>query len=117
MAHFAKVNSNNVVENVIVVSNDDCNNLEFPESELVGKDYLASLGLEGNYLQSSINNNFRLRFAQIGGMYIASADIFTVRKPYNSWVLDENHEWQAPTPKPLLDGVWVWDESSLQWVR
>jgi len=75
VAHFAKVN-NNIVQQVIVVSNDDCNNLEFPESELVGQEFLASLGLEGEWLQTSYNGNFRGTYAGIGYIYDEDSDSF-----------------------------------------
>ena len=75
MAHFAKV-ENNIVDQVIVVSNDDCNNLEFPESEPVGQAFLASLGLSGEWLQTSYNANFRGAYAGIGFTYDPDADVF-----------------------------------------
>ena len=75
MAHFAKV-ENNIVDQVIVVSNDDCNNLEFPESEPIGQAFLASLGLSGEWLQTSYNANFRGAYAGIGFTYDPDADVF-----------------------------------------
>jgi len=75
MAHFAKV-KNNIVETVIVVSNDDCNNLDFPESEPVGQAFIASLGIEGQWLETSYNANFRGKYAGIGDTYDADADEF-----------------------------------------
>jgi hypothetical protein len=71
MANFAKV-SNGIVENVIVISNIDCDNLPFPESEPVGQAYIASLGLEGDWLQTSYNNNFRGNYAGINYSFDAS---------------------------------------------
>lgn len=71
MAHFAKVNNNNVDE-VIVIANDDCDNLEFPESEPVGQAFIASLGITGDWLQTSYNGNFRGTYAGIGFTYDAS---------------------------------------------
>jgi hypothetical protein len=65
VAHFAQV-KNNIVQEVIVVSNNDCNNLPFPESEPVGQTFIASLGLAGEWLQTSYNNNFRGTYAGIG---------------------------------------------------
>jgi hypothetical protein len=65
MAHFAKVD-NNIVQEVIVISNDDCNNLPFPESEPVGQAFIASLGLGGDWLQTSYNATFRLNYAGPG---------------------------------------------------
>jgi hypothetical protein len=58
MAHFAKV-TNDIVDEVIVVSNDDCDNLPFPESEPIGQAFIASLGFAGVWLQTSYNGNFR----------------------------------------------------------
>lgn len=75
MAHFAKV-ENSVVQNVIVVSNTDCGGLEFPDSEPVGQAFLASLGIEGTWLQTSYNNNFRGAYAGIGYTYDEESDTF-----------------------------------------
>ena len=71
MAYFAQVN-NNVVTEVIVIANDDCNNLPFPESEPVGQSFIASLGIQGDWLQTSYNGNFRGVYAGIGYTYDAS---------------------------------------------
>lgn len=65
MAHFANV-QNNEVGQVIVVSNDDCDNLDFPESEPVGQTFIALLGIPGTWLQTSYNGNFRGTYAGIG---------------------------------------------------
>ena len=75
MAHFAQV-INNVVTEVIVVSNDKCGNLEFPESEPVGQAFIASLGLDGLWLQTSYNGNFRGAYAGIGYTYDLELDEF-----------------------------------------
>ncbi len=80
MAHFAQVN-NNVVNEVIVISNDDCDNLPFPESEPVGQAYIASLGIDGEWLQTSYNNNFRGTYAGIGYTYDAVLDEFVAPAP------------------------------------
>ena len=65
MAHFAQINSNNKVQQVIVVSNDDCGGGNFPESEPIGQAFIASLGLTGEWLQTSYNANFRGCYAGI----------------------------------------------------
>jgi len=70
MAHFAKI-ENNIVSDVIVVSNDDCNNLPFPESEPVGQAFIASLGITGTWLQTSYNGNFRGTYAGAGYFFDA----------------------------------------------
>ena len=66
MAHFAKVVDNRVV-NIIVVSNDDCGGGNFPESEPIGQAFIASLGFEGDWYQTSYNHNFRNRYG--AGLY------------------------------------------------
>lgn len=76
MAHFALVNSNNIVENVIVISNDDCAGGDYPQAEPVGQAFIASLGLAGTWLMTSYNNNFRGQYAGIGFRYDVEADAF-----------------------------------------
>jgi len=68
MAHFARV-KNNVVDEVIVVSNEDCGNLPFPESEPVGQAFIASLDIPGEWLQTSYNGNFRNIYAGPGILF------------------------------------------------
>ena len=75
MAHFALV-KNSIVEQVIVVSNDDCNDLDFPESEPIGQAFIASLGLSGEWLQCSYHGSFRGTYAGIGFTYDPDADVF-----------------------------------------
>lgn len=75
MAHFAKV-ENNIVQQVIVVANDDCGGGDFPASEPIGQEFLASLGLTGEWLQTSYHNNFRGCYASAGWTYDANADKF-----------------------------------------
>jgi hypothetical protein len=77
MAHFARVENSRVGE-VIVVANTDCNDLPFPESELVGQAYIASIGLEGTWLQTSYSGAFRNIFAGQGFIYDEESDTFVV---------------------------------------
>ena len=88
MAHFAQI-TDDIVTKVIVVSNDDCDNLPFPESEPVGQAFIASIGLDGLWLETSYNDNFRGRYAGIGFIYDAALNIF-VAPP-------------APEPLPPLE--------------
>ncbi len=114
MAHFAEI-SNGIVTRVIVVANADCGGGEFPESEPVGQAFIASIGLDGEWLQTSYHSNFRKTYAGIGYAYDAEADVFVSLQPFPSWTLDSNYDWQPPTPKP--EGNFVWDESELSWVE
>jgi hypothetical protein len=75
MAHFAQLAGDTVVQ-VIVVGNDDCGGGTFPESELVGQAFIASLGLQGEWKQTSYNNNFRGRYAGVGYRYDSQLDEF-----------------------------------------
>lgn len=110
MAHFAKIDSNNIVELVLVVPD---------EQEHRGQDFLANdLQLGGNWIQTSYNHNIRKQFAGIGYTYNPDADVFIVIQPYTSWLLDENFDWQAPIPKPEnASDVVYWDEESLSWIE
>lgn len=117
MAHFAKVNSNKIVEQVIVVSNDDCSGGAFPSSESAGKEFVASIGLDGEWVQTSYNNNFRKQYAGIGFTYDADADVFIAPKPFASWSLDENYDWQAPIDYPADGKHYSWDEANQVWVE
>ena len=74
MAHFANI-KNNIVTSVLVVSNNDCGEV-FPASEPVGQAFLASLGFDGEWRQTSYNGNFRGRYAGIGYTYDAELDEF-----------------------------------------
>ena len=75
MAHFARINDN-TVQQVIVVSNDDCGGGDFPASEPVGQAFIASLGLAGEWKQTSYSGSFRAKYAGIGDRYDAELDEF-----------------------------------------
>lgn len=77
MAHFAQVNDDNVVQTVIVISNDDCGGGTFPESELPGQQFIASIGLTGRWLQTSYHANFRGKYAGIGDVFDEATQTFT----------------------------------------
>jgi hypothetical protein len=75
MAHFAQV-TENIVRNVIVVNNSDCAGGDYPESEPIGQDFIASIGIEGDWLQTSYNGNFRGQYAGQGMTYDPVLDEF-----------------------------------------
>jgi len=112
MAYFAKL-ENNIVVNVIVVSDSDCADGVFPESELMGKAFIESLGLDGEWLQTG--DNIRKQYAYADCFYNAEADVFVAPQPFPSWSLDDNYDWQAPVEKPK--GDFYWDEESLSWLQ
>ena len=75
MAHFAQV-QDGIVRNVIVVNNSDCAGGDYPDSEPIGQAFIASLGLDGDWLQTSYNNNFRGTYAGQGTTYDPVLDEF-----------------------------------------
>ena len=116
MAHFAQIEDGTITQ-VIVVSNDDCGGLEFPESEPVGQEFIASVGIEGEWLQTSYNHNFRGRYAGIGYSYDSERDMFIEPQPFPSWTTDENGVWKPPVDMPSDGKIYVWDENSQQWIE
>lgn len=109
MAHFAELDANNTVVRVLVVPD---------EQEHRGHDFLANdLKLGGTWIQTSYNNKIRKQYAGIGFTYDADADVFVAPQPFNSWSLDENHDWQPPTPMPTDGKKYAWDENELAWVE
>ena len=98
MAHFAQLDSNNVVTQVIVVSNDDTSDANGVETESIGVAFCQKLlGAETNWKQTSYNGNMRVRYAGIGYSYNASLDAFVPPQPYASWTLDNaTANWVSP---------------------
>ena len=94
MAHFAKLDENNIVLNVIVVNNDVLDSLNEEQS---GIEFLTNLFGYSNWKQTSYNNNFRIRFAGIGGKYDPVKDIFIDPKPADNAIFDsETSTWSIP---------------------
>ena len=109
MAHYAFLDENNVVIEVIT---------GIDETELI--EGLDTETWYGNFRgqvckRTSYNANIRKQYAGIGFSYDPVADVFIAPQPYPSWSLDENYDWQAPTPKP--EGLSYWDEATLTWVE
>ena len=90
MAHFASI-VNGVVAQVIVVSNADCGGGDFPESEAAGQAFIASIGLLGEWRQTSYNANFRGKYAGIGDTYDAVNDVFVSPEVTNGVTPDLSH--------------------------
>lgn len=110
MAHFAEI-QNGIVTRVLVVANDQ---------EHRGQEFLANdLGLGGEWVQTSYNaatNGFRKHYAGIGYTYDPDRDAFYPPQPYPSWTLDDDCNWQPPTPRPDGEG-WIWNETLLEWQK
>jgi hypothetical protein len=121
MAHFAKLNSDNVVVHVSVIDNWNVTDGTGTEQESVGVTYLESIyGVEPGitWKQTSYNGNMRKNYAGIGYTYDAGRDAFIPPKPYASWVLNEGTaQWEAPVPMPTDGKFYNWDEATVNWVE
>ena len=109
MAHYAFLDNNNIVTEVIV---------GIDETELI--EGLDTETWYGNFRgqtckRTSYNNRIRKQYAGIGYKYDVDADVFIAPQPYPSWCLDDNFDWQAPIEKP--EGNWSWDEEIGNWVE
>lgn len=121
MAHFARLDTQNIVQEVIVVNNETIENLPFPESEPVGVEFCKSLyGQDTVWVQTSYNASFRYNYAGYGFLFDLAAPpdgAFIQPQPYPSWVLNTaTYDWQAPVPYPTDGGNYYWDEKTLSWV-
>jgi hypothetical protein len=114
MAHFAKLDENNIVLEVNVVNN---NVLDPLNEEASGIQFLIEWsGGYSNWKQTSYNSTFRKNYAGIGFYYDIEKDAFIPPQPFPSWILnDQTCTWMAPVPRPEDGRVYVWDEDTLNW--
>lgn len=110
MAHYAFLDENNVVTEVIV---------GIDENELI--EGLDTETWYGNFRgqvckRTSYNGNIRKQYAGIGYIYDPLADVFISPQPYPSWSLDSNFDWQPPIPRPEGFG-WLWNEELSEWIN
>ena len=118
MAYFAQLDDQGTVLQVISIGNGYAPDPAPEQSEQAGQTYISdTLGLTGEWRQTSYNGNFRKQYAGPGYRYDADADVFIAPQPSPSWTLDANHDWQPPTPMPSDGGPWFWDEDTLSWVE
>ena len=121
MAHFSKIDSNNIVVQVDVVDN------EIAVSEQAGVNFLRNLyGTNDVWIQTSYNTNggehmlggtpLRKNYGGVGFTYDETKDAFIPPKPYPSWNLNETTcLWEAPVPKPDAETPYQWNEETLSW--
>ena len=120
MAYFAKLNSNNIVENVISINNAVITDANGVEQEQLGLDFINKLyNTNDVWKQTSYNNNIRKNYAGIGYTYDAQRDAFIAPKPFNSWILNETTcIWEAPVAYPVdnnVNNMYKWNEEILNW--
>ena len=117
MAHYAFLDENNIVTQVITGRNEGDGDTDWEvwygnfHGQVCKR---TSYNTRGN-THSLGGTPFRGNYAGIGYTYNADIDAFVAPKPYASWILDVNVQWQPPTPMPT-DGMYSWDEASQSWV-
>lgn len=125
MAHFAQLDENNVVTQVVVVANQELLDENGQESEQKGIEFCQSLfGANTRWLQTSYNGNIRKNYAGIGFTYDTALDAFVPPQPFPSWSLNsDTAQWEPPVPLPEDSGIgtppklYKWDESTLSWIE
>ena len=110
MAHYAFLDNNNIVTEVIV-GIDETELIENLDTETCYSNFRGQ-----TCKRTSYNNRIRKQYAGIGYKYDSNADVFIAPQPYLSWSLDNNSDWQPPTPMPT-EGEWYWDEANLTWAE
>jgi hypothetical protein len=126
MASFAKIGLNNKVIEVLSIVNEVLHDSNGVEQESIGIDFLTKLTGYPVWKQTSYNTYggvhssggtpLRKNFAGIGYIYDEDRDAFIPKKPFNSWVLNEDTcQWEAPVAMPINDNRYSWNESTLTW--
>jgi hypothetical protein len=115
MAHFARIDENNIVTQVIVVDNKDCSDAAGVEKEYIGAAFCERL-FGGTWMQTSYNGNKRKNYAGIGYTYNADIDAFVPPKPFASWLLNnDTAQWEPPVPMPDDNNKYQWNEDNIAW--
>lgn len=121
MAHYALLNENNIVIDVITGVDENIIQTDLDGTEIGGSSeaweqfYATRPWLNAHSCKrTSYNNNIRKQYAGIGFTYDPINDVFIEPQPFNSWLLDENFDWQPPKPKP--EGFYFWNEEIGDWI-
>jgi hypothetical protein len=115
MAHFAKLDDNNIVVQVIVVHNNELLDENGQESEAKGVAFCENR-IQAKWIQTSYSGSFRKNFAGVGHTYDNQRDAFIPPKRFPSWVLNENnYNWESPVPYPQDGKIYFWNEETFCW--
>lgn len=115
MAHFAQIDADSTVIQVIVVDNSECLDESGNESEDIGVAFCTNL-LGGEWIQTSYNANIRKNYAGVGFKYDKTLDAFVAPQPHPSWVLNETTcRWESPVAYPEDGKMYKWDEEQQAW--
>ena len=118
MAHFAKLDKDNNVIEIVCVNNIETLTSDGSESEMMGVAFLIRWsGGYSNWKQTSYNGKIRKNYAGIGYKYDAQRDAFIPPQPFPSWSLNEETcLWDPPVPMPTDGQIYNWDEATASWV-
>ena len=117
MSHFAQIDENDTVINVVVVGDEHLLDADGVEREELGIAFLQNL-IGGNWVQTSYNNRFRKCYAGLGVKYRRDLDAFEPGNEYPSWQLNQDAwEWEPPVPMPVSIGPWDWNEETKSWEK
>lgn len=115
MAHFAKLDENNEVIDIVVVNNSELL-VDGKETEEQGINFLKTLSGYENWKQCSYSGSFRKNYPAVGGKYDAELDAFINPPPYESWVFNRDTcKWYAPVPYPDNNKPYLWNEQLQNW--
>jgi hypothetical protein len=115
MAHFAKLDEDDNVIAVHVVSDNELLDRNGVEREDLGVAFLIGLHKHPFWKQTSYNGTFRKNYAGIGFKYDRMLDAFIPPQPYPSWILNESsYQWEAPSPQLVPESIW--NEELVSWV-
>ena len=120
MAHYAFLNSNNIVTEVITGVDENVIQTDLNGTQ-VGGTSEAWETFYGNFRnqtckRTSYNGNYRKNYAGIGYTYDPERDAFIAPKPFNKWILNEETcQWEAPIPYPTDDKRYVWNDNQGEW--
>lgn len=122
MAHYARINQDNIVTYVTPIPNEMITDINGVEHEDWAFRHLYTTipdSLSDRWVQTSYNNNFRVRYAGLGYTYNETLDAFVRPKPYESWVLNtQTADWDPPVPMPTdapEGSIYVWNEENIEW--
>ena len=117
MAHFAQINENNIVVQVITAGNEYELTGEELYTNMTGKVWKRTSYNTHGGIHTQGGTPYRKNYAGIGYTYDEARDAFIPPKPYNSWILNESScLWEAPIPYPEDGNVYVWSEATQQWI-
>ena len=115
MAYFAELDEDNTVLSILAIHNNELL-VDGIESEQKGIDFCNTIK-GAKWVRTSFTGSFRKQYADVGYTYSETDDVFIAPKPFASWSLDENYDWQAPIDYPADGKDYSWDEANQVWVE